>query len=138
MGVLQDAVNSNIVGATKCVHYYEALVLMAVLHFLAKVDQMDITQSVGCELLHRRVALIFKVCETAKETGLKPDWSIADTFLGCPLLNQTSGITSLERKRWVAQRLKEKAKIQQQVQKAHKVRQEALAQNRKKTRKKDE
>jgi len=121
MGSLRQLISEGVF-PDKCVHMYELMVSAAVIQLFSQVDQGDITQWVSMELLLRRFDMVVYIYQEAKRSGSRPDWSIADAFLGCPLASVGRTMTSLERQRWIATRLKDEAEIAKQREKAMKVR----------------
>ena len=51
-------------------------------------------------------ALPEEVKEAAKKYNTKEDWSVANPWMSCPLLQVAASMTSLYRERWLAGRLK--------------------------------
>jgi len=106
----------------KSVHRYEAQFLAVFLELFCTVDQGDPTGMLCVELAIRRFGLIFHVLERAKTFGVKADWSISEPYMGCPLLQMGTSLTTLKREEWLAKRLKEKWAVEKEVRKASEVR----------------
>ena len=75
------------------------------------VDQLDINQLISAELIVRRRELLEDVYTTAKAKEAKPDWSIADPFLGCIMLRNAYALTDTDFKKYLAESLRGDALI---------------------------
>jgi hypothetical protein len=95
-------------------HFFEHLLISAVFELLCTVDQYQVTQSLGCELLARRLSLVEFVYEEAARTRSKPNWAVSEIFLGSPLCTSGSAVHPLERQKFLARRMQEVAMVAQQ------------------------
>ena len=82
------------------------------------VDQLDINQLISAELVVRRRELLGEVYTTAKTKKAKPDWSIADHFLGCIMLRNAYSLTDLDFKKYLAEALRGDALISRELRNA--------------------
>ena len=98
---------------------YELGTFYAALQFLGEVDEVGPSQLVFWELLMRRITCVVQVYGSATKKGEKADWSRADHWLGCPLLNGRCTMVGGEFRKRVANPTKEEALIDKEIRKAN-------------------
>jgi len=99
-------------------HYHEMRFLVVSLIFFAEVDQLDLTQVLGIELMVRRISWIEYVYERAQKTATKPEWSFSEHYMLCPMLHEGSANSNPARRAFIASRLKDFALIEKELRKA--------------------
>ena len=87
-------------------HIHEHGTLSAAMEMMPTIDQLDINQLISAELIVRRRELLGEVYTTAKLKKAKPDWSIADHFLGCVVLRNAYALTDIDFKKYLAESLR--------------------------------
>ena len=99
----------------KSVHRYECLFLAVLLEIAMTVNQLSPVGNFCLELAIRRFGFISHVLAIAKDTGALPDWGVAVSYMGCLMLVLGATLTSLEREKFSAGRLKDRAAIAKEL-----------------------
>ena len=96
-------------------HWYEPFTLAVFFQSLYLIGQPDGSSLLSTEVMSRRSTLIVHVYSTAKNAKQPSDWAMADTWMGCALLETGVALTNLEREKWMSARLKEKTAVFKEV-----------------------